>query len=280
MSAANSLPPMPSPGSQGEGAKVWQRFTLSERLARFSIYFAIVFAVAWSVHSVEVIVEFIWDAHVQIADMGGRMWPIAWGFYPKGVHEALIETLNIAAVSTLLGVLMAVPVGFLAAHNATPYRIVNYCAKFILVSTRSVNTLLWALFFVAVFGPGALAGTLAIAFHSIGFIGKLFSEAVEDTHKGSIEALTAAGASKLALIQYGYWPQVKPTFWAIALFRWDINVRESAVLGLVGAGGLGMALDTAINLFQWDRVALILATIFAVVIVAEVVVTQIRQRII
>ncbi len=259
---------------------VWQRFTLAEKLARFSIYFAIVFAVAWSVHSVEVIVEFIWDAHVQIADMGSRMWPVAWDHYPKGVHGALIETLNIAAVSTLLGVMMGVPVGFLAARNATPYPFVNYCARFILVSTRSINTLLWALFFVAVFGPGALAGTLAIAFHSIGFIGKLFSEAVEDTHKGSLEALTAAGASKLALIQYGYWPQVKPTFWAIALFRWDINVRESAVLGLVGAGGIGMALDTAINLFQWDRVSLILVTIFAVVIVAEVVVTEVRKRII
>ncbi len=258
----------------------WQRFTLGERLARFSIQFAIVFAVAWAAHSVEIIVEFIWDAPEQIADMGRRMWPIAWHFYPQGIHAALIETLNIAAVSTLLGVLMAVPVGFLAARNATPNRFLNAVARFVLVATRSINTLLWALFFVAVFGPGALAGTLAIAFHSIGFIGKLFSEAVEDAHRGSIEALTAAGAAPLARIQYGYWPQVKPAFWGIALFRWDINVRESAVLGLVGAGGLGMALDTAINLFQWDRVALILVTIFAVVIVAELVVTEIRKRII
>ena len=260
--------------------RTWQRFTLAEKLSRFSIYLAIVFAVAWAAHSVEIIIEFIWDAPEQIADMGRRMWPVAWGYYPKGIHGALIETLNIAAVSTLLGVLMAVPVGFLAARNATPSRFLNAIARFILVATRSVNTLLWALFFVAVFGPGALAGTLAIAFHSIGFIGKLFSEAVEDAHRGGIEALTAAGASKLALIQYAYWPQVKPSFWGIALFRWDINVRESAVLGLVGAGGLGMALDTAINLFQWDRVALILATIFAVVIVAELIVTEIRKRII
>ena len=275
-------PPAPPPPGAARAAdlRVWQRFTPAERLARFVIYFVIVFIVAWAAHSVEIISEFIWDAPEQVADMGRRMWPIAWGFYGRGVHDALIETLNIAAVATLLGVLMAVPVGFLAAHNATPNHFLNYGAKFILVSTRSINTLLWALFFVAVFGPGALAGTLAIAFHSIGFIGKLFSEAVEDTPTGSIEALTAAGASKLALIQYGYWPQVKPTFWAIALFRWDINVRESAVLGLVGAGGLGMALDTAINLFQWDRVALILATIFAVVIVAEIVVTEVRKRII
>lgn len=258
----------------------WQRFTRAERLARFTIYFGIVFVVAWAAHSVEVIVEFIWDAPAQVADMGRRMWPIAWGFYPRGIHGALIETLNIAAVSTLLGLMMGVPVGFLAARNATPNRFLNTIARFILVATRSINTLLWALFFVAVFGPGALAGTLAIAFHSIGFIGKLFSESVEDANRGSIEALTAAGASRLALIQYAYWPQVKPTFWAIALFRWDINVRESAVLGLVGAGGIGMALDTAINLFQWDRVALILVTIFAVVIVAEIVVTEVRKRII
>ena len=280
MSTAARPSPRPAPRTPGAGGSTWQRFTLGERLARFSIYLCIVFTVAWAAHSVEIIVEFIWDAPEQIADMGRRMWPIAWGFYPKGIHGALIETLNIAAVATLLGVLMAVPVGFMAARNATPIWFLNAIARFILVSTRSVNTLLWALFFVAVFGPGALAGTLAIAFHSIGFIGKLFSEAVEDAQRGAIEALTAAGASKLALIQYGYWPQVKPAFWGIALFRWDINVRESAVLGLVGAGGLGMALDTAINLFQWDRVALILATIFAVVIVAELVVTEIRKRII
>ena len=274
MSAATSMDNPANP------VREWQRFTLTEKLGRFTVYFAIVVAVAWAAHSVEIIEEFIWDAPAQVADMGMRMWPIAWEYFRPGILMPLLETLNIAAVSTLLGVLMAVPVGFLAARNATPSRILNAIARVILVSTRSVNTLLWALFFVAVFGPGALAGTLAIAFHSIGFIGKLFSEAVEDTHRGSIEALTAAGASKLALIQYGYWPQVKPTFWAIALVRWDINVRESAVLGLVGAGGLGMALDTAINLFQWDRVSLILATIFAVVIVAELVVTEIRKRII
>jgi phosphonate transport system permease protein len=79
---------------------------------------------------------------------------------------------------------------------------------------------------------------------------------------------------------FGYWPQVKPAFWSIALFRWDINVRESAVLGLVGAGGIGMALDAALNRFQWDRVALVPAAIFAIVIAAELIVTQVRKRVI
>ena len=257
----------------------WQRFTPSERLARYAVYFCMVAAVVVSAHSIEIIPEFLVDMPEQFADMFQRMWPIAWGFYPDGVHSALIETLDIALLATGFGLMMGIPVGFLAARNAVPIPILNHLARFILVSTRSISTLLWALFFVAVFGPGALAGTCAIAFHSIGFIGKLFSEAVEDASKGSIEALTSAGASRSSLIWYGYWPQVKPTFWAIALFRWDINVRESAVLGFVGAGGIGMALDTAINLFQWDRVALILVTVFVVVVLAEIVVTQIRKRI-
>jgi phosphonate transport system permease protein len=81
------------------------------------------------------------------------------------------------------------------------------------------------------------------------------------------------------VLTFGYWPQIQPSFWSVVLFRWDINVRESAVLGLVGAGGIGMALDTAMNLFQWDRVAMVLLAIFAVVIVAEIAVTAIRKRI-
>jgi phosphonate transport system permease protein len=130
--------------------------------------------------------------------------------------------------------------------------------------------------FVGIFGPGALAGTLAIAFRSIGFVGKRFGEALEEAQPGPVEALTAAGAPWTARMTYGFWPQVKPAFWSIALFRWDVNVRESAVLGLVGAGGIGMALDAALNLFQWDRVALILLAI-VVVVLADIVVTQGRK---
>jgi phosphonate transport system permease protein len=131
-----------------------------------------------------------------------------------------------------------------------------------------------------VFGPGTLAGTLAIAFHSIGFTGKLLGEALEESNRGTIEALEASGTPWLSIALKGYWPQVRPAFWAIVLFRWDINVRESAVLGLVGAGGVGMALDTALNLFQWDRAATILVAILAVVVAAEVATTQLRKRII
>ena len=257
----------------------WTRFTRRERYGRFALYFGIVLACGVSLRTVQIIPEFLYDAPEQMADLLKRMWPIAWSYYPKGVHEALVETLHIATLGTILAILMALPLGLLAANNITPNAWLNYGAKLLLVSSRSVNSLVWALLFVAIFGPGALAGTMAIAFRSIGFVGKLFGEALEEARPGPIEALKAAGAPWTSIYLKGYWPQVEPAFWGIALFRWDISVRESAVLGLVGAGGVGMAIDSAMNLFQWDRVALMLVAIFAVVLLAEVVLTGIRKRI-
>jgi phosphonate transport system permease protein len=258
----------------------WRRYTPRQKLARFALYFGIVAACVVSLRTVQVIPEFLYDAHVQVADLLQRMWPIEWAYYPGGVHDALIETLHIATLGTLLAIAMALPLGVLAAHNIVPNTALNYFAKLLLVSSRSVNSLVWALLFVAIFGPGALAGTMAIAFRSIGFVGKLFGEALEESRPGPIEALKAAGAPWASVFLKGYWPQVVPAFWGIVLFRWDISVRESAVLGLVGAGGIGMAIDSAMNLFQWERVALMLVAIFAVVVVAELLVTFIRKRII
>jgi phosphonate transport system permease protein len=261
-------------------SREWRPHTSAQRLARFALYFGIVAACVFSLRTVQIIPEFLYDAPEQVVDLFKRMWPIEWSYYPRGVHDALIETLHIATLGTMLAIAMAVPLGVLAAHNIVPSTAINYAAKFLLVSSRSVNSLVWALLFVAIFGPGALAGTMAIAFRSIGFVGKLFGEALEETRPGPIEALKAAGAPPASIFLKGYWPQVVPAFWAIALFRWDISVRESAVLGLVGAGGIGMAIDTAMNLFQWERVALMLVAIFAVVLIAELAVTYIRKRII
>ena len=257
----------------------WHRFTPAQRTARFMVYLVVVAAIVASAQTVEVIPEFLYDAPEQVADLFSRMWPLAWSYYPGGVHEALMETIHIAALGTLLALVLALPVGMLAARNLVPFTPLNLAAKLVLVSSRSVNSLVWALLFVGIFGPGALAGTLAIAFRSIGFVGKLFGEALEEAHEGPVEALVAAGAPWTSRMAFGFWPQVKPAFWSIALFRFDINVRESAVLGLVGAGGIGMALDSALNLFQWNRVALILIAILAVVILAEIAVTQVRRRI-
>jgi len=259
--------------------RTWVRYGSGQKALRFLLYLAFVAAIVQAARGIEIIPEFLYDAPEQMADLFRRMWPVDWGHYPGGVHNALVETLHIATLGTILAVAMAVPIGLLAANNLTPSRALNLLARLILVSSRSVNSLVWALLFIAIFGPGPLAGTMAIAFRSIGFVGKLVGEAVEEAQRGPIEALTATGARAGSVIWYGYWPQIRPAFWSIVLLRWDINVRESAVLGLVGAGGIGMALDTALNLFQWDRVAVVLVAIFAIVVAAEVLITQARKHI-
>jgi phosphonate transport system permease protein len=260
--------------------RIWNRFTPAQRMGRFAFYLLAVAAVVWSMRQVEIIPEFLYDAPQQTADLFRRMWPIDWAYYPKGVHAALIETFHIATLGTLLSLILGFPVALLAAKNITKSVTLNWIAQFILVASRSVNSLIWALLFVAIFGPGAIAGVLAIGFRSIGFVGKLLAEAFEEARPGPIEALVSTGAPPLSILSKGYWPQVEPSFWSVALFRWDINIRESAILGLVGAGGIGVALDSALNNLYWDQVGLILFVIFLIVIVTEFVTTYIRGKII
>lgn len=261
-------------------AREWLRFTPAERLSRYAVYLVTVMGVVWSARQIEIIPEFLADAPEQTMDLFRRMWPFDWKYYAKGVHDALIETFHIATLGTILAIILAIPVALMGARHITRSKTLNLMATFILVSSRSVNSLIWALLFVAMFGPGALAGVLAIAFRSIGFVGKLLAEALEEAKEGTIEALAATGASPASILVKGYWPQVEPSFWAVALFRWDINIRESAVLGLVGAGGIGVALDAALSNLYWDQVGLILAVIFAVVIITEIATSLIRKRII
>lgn len=263
----------------GTDQKVWQRFTPAERIARSIVYIVSAIAIVWSLRTIEIIPEFLYDAPQQTADLFQRMWPFDLKFWPF-VWSTLVETFHIATLGTILAIMLALPLAFLAARNFTSNPILRWLAQFIFVSSRSVNSLIWALLFVAIFGPGPLAGVFSIAVRSIGFVGKLFGEALEEAHQGPIEALTATGASKAAILIKGYWPQTEPAFWSVALLRWDINIRESAVLGLVGAGGIGVALDAALNNLYWNQVGLILATIFAVVVLTEIVTSQIRSRII
>ena len=258
----------------------WRRLTPQQRLSRWVVWLGAVAALAWAVRSIDVIPEFLADAPTQMADLLLRMWPPDLSHYYPAVHVALLETLHIATLGTILAFALAVPVALLAARNICRVRALNALAQLVLVSSRSVNSLVWALIFVAVFGPGAAAGTFAIAFLSVGFVGKLLAEAIEETAPGPLEALRATGAPWGSVMLKGLWPQIQPAFWGTALFRWDINVRESAVLGLVGAGGIGVVLDDAINFFHWDRVATVLLAILAVVVLAEIAVTRIRARLI
>lgn len=220
------------------------------------------------------------DAPNAAADLIGRALPPRWSYLER-LWQPLIDTINIATLGTLLGIVLAVPLAFLAASNTTPSRMIaRPVALFLIVATRSINSLIWALLLLSILGPGLLAGILAIAFRSIGFIGKLLYEAIEETDVSQVEAVTATGASRLQVLTYGIVPQALPNFYGISVFRWDINIRESAILGLVGAGGIGSQLQASLNVLAWPQVSLIILVILATVVVSEWVSARVRHAII
>lgn len=258
----------------------WSLQSRPKQIGRWLVWLLTVMAVVWSMRSVKIIPEFLYDAPAQSMDLFRRMWPPAWEYFPAKVLDAMIETLHIATLGTILGLMFSVPLAFVAARNFTRSPVLNWLAQLLFIASRSVNSLIWALLFVAIFGPGALAGGLAIAFRSVGFVGRLFGQALEEAHQGPIEAMTALGATRPVILAKGYWPQVEPAFWSVAVLRWDINIRESAVLGLVGAGGIGLELNASMDNLYWDQVGVILFSILVVVMITEFIAATIRRRII
>lgn len=260
----------------------WRARSPRRELLVFFAWVAGLAFVSWAfqVMTQDTIWAFVADAPRQAADIGARMLPPDWR-YTAELLGPLWETLNIATLGTLLGTAIAVPVAFLAARNTTPSVLwVRPIALLVIVASRSINSLIWALLLVAIVGPGVLAGVIAIALRSIGFIGKLLYEAVEEVDRGQVEAVTATGASSAQVMAWGVYPQVAPTLAGVAVFRWDINIRESTVLGLVGAGGIGVKLESALGTLAWPKVCMLLLVIFATVVVSEWVTAKVRERLI
>lgn len=257
---------------------IWQRYTATESLRRFATRFVTVMVVVWAAMSVDIYWPFALDAPTQAADLIERMTPPAWSYFGT-IVEPLIETINIATLSTILATLLAIPVAILSATNLSPNRVTLWIGRFIVVTSRSVNELVWGLIFVVFFGPGALAGVAALTCRSIGFTAKLIAEAIEEIDPGQVEAVEATGASRAKIFIYGILPQIMPAIFGTAVFRWDINIRQSAVIGLVGAGGIGVALNNSMNMFRWDYVSVIIMAIFLVVLASESLSAALRRRV-
>ena len=270
------------PIERRNGTKVWHR---RDRGAQFAVWALWLTGAATFIYSCELISDktiwaFVADAPAQAADLAVRMAPPDWGFIHR-LWRPLWDTINIATLGTVLAIVLAVPVAYCAARNTTPsVALVRPLALLIIVSSRSINALIWALMLVTIIGPGVLAGVLAIALRSIGFCAKLLYEAIEEIDERQVEAVRATGASGAQVTAYGVVPQVLPAFAGISVFRWDINIRESTVLGLVGAGGIGLPLNAAITTLAWTRVSLILLIIIATVVLSEWVSAKVRHAII
>lgn len=265
-----------------DAGPIWRKRTSRQAMIRWFFWLlgVAIFLWCWVRISDATTWFFVWDAPDIAADILGRATPPRWSYIER-LWWPIWDTINIATLGTIAALIMAVPVAFMAARNTTPSVLfIRPIALLIIVSTRSINSLIWALLLIAIIGPGVFAGIVAIAIRSIGFCAKLLYEAIEEIDQTQVEAITATGASRWQVMAYGIAPQIAPAFAGISVFRWDINIRESTVLGLVGAGGIGLQLQGSLNTLAWPQVSLILLVILVAVVISEWVSAKVRGAII
>lgn len=199
----------------------------------------------------------------------GRFLALDFELIPHLV-EPIIETLMMSALGTALGAILCIPVIWLGAHNITPSRWIGYpVGRMLMTLSRSIHEIVWALVFVSAVGLGSLAGILALAMRSIGFIAKIIAEAIENVDPKPIEAIRAVGGNRLQVLRYGIVPQVLPVAIGVIIFEWDINIRRSAIMGLVGAGGLGLTFHRQMVMFNYPGVTTVILAILLLIILGE-----------
>ncbi|MEW6205025.1 MAG: phosphonate ABC transporter, permease protein PhnE [Pseudomonadota bacterium] len=198
-----------------------------------------------------------------------KQWLTQLGF-------ATWTTFKIATLGSLLGAILALPFGVLSAKNIKAPRLITAFARLVLDTSRSIHTLVFGLVLVGIVGLGPTAGILAIAFHSLGTYGKLFAESIETLDMASIEAVKGVGASPSQTFFWSVWPSVLPQWVSSHLYLWEYNIRDSTILGIIGAGGLGLLISEAVSLFQWGRLSSILIVVVLMVTAFDAISRRIR----
>lgn len=242
------------------------------------------------------ILAFIWSAKAVEFDLTllwlhrDQLWAFVVGMFPPDTtiaHQVFTEvvvTIQLAFVGTVIATILSLPLGFMAASNIMPKtrfgNAIVSSTRFFLNADRAIDAVIFALFFAGAVGLGPFAGTLALAIHSIGMLGKLFYEAIESVDKGPIEAVESVGAGKLSVIRWAVLPQVVPYFVTYFLFRFELNIRSAVVLGVVGAGGIGFLLQSYMKLFQYQRTCTVVLVILVLVMGLDYLSTHIRRKLI
>ncbi len=251
------------------------------RFWRYLRYSLLALVVAWSVEAIvvgdtdwsRISAEGVKKAALRFIDFDASILKEMW--------EPALETVLMATLATLLGALMAIPVAWLGADNISPLgRFTYFIGRVLMTLSRSVHEVVWGLVFVAAVGLGALAGVLAMAVRSIGFISKTVAEAIEDVNKGPVEAMRAVGANRFQVLMFGIVPQVLPVIIGNLIFEWDVNIRRSTIMGLVGAGGLGLALHRQMASYNYGGIATVIFVILLLIVFGEVFSSWARRKVI
>jgi phosphonate transport system permease protein len=254
------------------------RAPLTSRLLIGSTLLLVGALLAVSVWQTNFSIEALWTGTADFFRFFRKLTP-DWRALPE-IWGPLLETMQIAYLGTLLGTLLAAPLVFLASHNTTINGPVMWVARSILTVLRSIPDLLYAAILAPILAPGPLPGMIALTIFSMAVLAKLGSETVEAVDPGPLEALRATGAGRNRTIAFGVIPQIAPTMMSYILYVFEINIRASVVLGLVGAGGIGQLLLTYLNFFDFPGVSVVIIVIFAVVLLIDALSVYARSRLI
>lgn len=251
------------------------------RRVRYTIYFLIFALIVWSVEAI-VVGDTDWSRITWASMLATAKRFIAVDFsIVKDLLIPALETVLMATLATLVGLVLAVPVAWLGAMNISPFGKTTYgIGRLLMTLSRSVHEIVWGLIFVAAVGLGALAGVLAMGVRSIGFISKTVAEAIEDVNPGPVEAMRAVGANRFQILMFGILPQVIPVFVGNVIFEWDVNIRRSTIMGLVGAGGLGLALHRQMAAYNYGGIATVIIVILLLIIAGEIISYYARKAVI
>jgi phosphonate transport system permease protein len=241
------------------------------RRIRYLSYAVILIAVAWSIQVI-VVKDTDWSriSLASLLESARRFFELDVSVVPE-LWKPALETVVMATLATLAGLVMSIPVAWLGASNITPFGKTSYAiGRFLMTMSRSVHEIVWGLIFVSAVGLGALAGVLAMAVRSIGFISKTIAEAIEDVDPKPLEAIRAAGGTKFQILWFAILPQIIPVFVGNMIFEWDINIRRSTIMGLVGAGGLGLLLFRQMAMSNYGGIAVVVLAVLALIVFGEV----------
>lgn len=260
----------------------WSRYRHPEATIRFGIMLAVLAFLAYSVHFLNIDLYRILGAFPRLIEI------LATRYSPPDLEyisdwdfiRSVIRTLEMSLIGGFLGVVLSVPLAWMAARNITVSRKIAYpLGRFAIMGSRSIHETIWTILFVTVLGFGMLAGILALTLFCIGFAGKLFSDEMEAIDMGPVDALRSAGANPLQVFQYAVIPQVRVAFTGITIYTWDVAFRAATVVGFFGGGGMGWYLKRTTQQLENTRVAAILLVIIGLVLLAEIGSGWLRKKI-